>query len=334
MNRGADGPETRGVLLAGEAMGLLMADMAGDLSEVEHFSMAVAGAEYNVALGLARLGVPVTYVTKLGDDSIGHRIEKGLVREGIDTTGITWSAGLSTGLMFKARNMAGDPEIDYYRRGSAASSMRPGDIPQLEWERFGFLHVTGITPALGPQTLQMCHALIDQARDHGLIVTFDPNLRPQLWSDCATMIAEVNRLALRADVVLPGISEGKELTGADDVRGVADWYLGRGVRAVALKAGRKGAVLAEKGSVRELEGFPLERFIDTVGAGDGFAVGVISGMWDGLSLAEAVSRGNAIGAIQVGSRGDNEGLPDRRRLEAFMARGTGPDPEGLHSEEE
>lgn len=319
MSRPATGHRT-GVLLAGEPMGLLIADSDGDLAEVERFTMAIAGSEYNVAVGLARLGIPATYLTKLGSDSAGRRIAAGLTREGIHTEGLVWSDQHSTGLMFKGRNSSGDPAIDYFRRGSAASTFAPADIPDLVWDTYDTFHLTGILPALSPQTWDLCQRLISLSREHGLRVTFDPNLRPQLWPDRATMAERINSLALKADIVMPGIEEGRILTGQDAPEAIADWYISRGVPAVVVKIGSDGAYLATDTQRRVVPGFRLDRFVDTVGAGDGFAAGLLSAIEDGRDLPEAVVRGNAIGAIQVQSRGDNEGLPTRDELEAFMRR--------------
>ena len=85
-----------------------------------------------------------------------------------------------------------------------------------------------------------------------------------------------------------------------------------------IKDGSKGAVVSEAGNVFTVPGFKVEKVVDTVGAGDGFAVGVISGILEGLSIRDSVRRGNAIGAIQVTHRGDNEGLPTREELSGFL----------------
>ena len=82
--------------------------------------------------------------------------------------------------------------------------------------------------------------------------------------------------------------------------------------------GGKGAYYASSSSSGYVPGFPVETIVDTVGAGDGFAAGVLSALREGLSLEDAVRRGNAIGAIQVMSLGDNDGLPTREELDAFM----------------
>lgn len=308
----------RGVLLVGEPMGLLIAEDEGPLEQVARYAVAIAGSEFNVAVGLARLGTPVTYLTKLGRDSFGRRILAGFQANGIGTDGVAWSEDHSTGFMLKGKASGGDPPIEYFRRNSAASTYCVGDLPALEWSQYSILHVTGIMPALSPQTWDLTVHLIRVARDNGVTVTFDPNLRPQLWPGEEVMRGRINELAVQADVVLPGIAEGRILTGSDSADGVARFYLDRGVDAVVVKTGREGAYVASARRGYAVPGYSVERVVDTVGAGDGFAAGILSGLYEGLSFDQAVLRGSAIGAIQVTVRGDNEGLPNRSQLEEFQ----------------
>lgn len=132
------------------------------------------------------------------------------------------------------------------------------------------------------------------------------------------MVKAINDLAARANWVFPGISEGKLLTGHDKPEAIADFYLARGVSLVVIKLGPEGAYFKSSDGEGYVPGFKVEEVVDTVGAGDGFAVGVISGLLEQLPLQEAVRRGNAIGAINVMSPGDMDGLPDREKLQKFM----------------
>ena len=138
------------------------------------------------------------------------------------------------------------------------------------------------------------------------------------------MVRVMNALAAMADIVLPGLGEGRLLTGQETPEAIADFYLGGVTHTVILKVGAKGAFCkCSDGSSFEAEGFPVEHVVDTVGAGDGFAVGVVSALLEGLSLPQAVRRGNAIGALAVLSPGDSEGLPTREQLEAFLSKRKG-----------
>ena len=139
-----------------------------------------------------------------------------------------------------------------------------------------------------------------------------------LWEDEETMCTVLNQLAAKADVVLPGIGECKILAGTEDKKEVADFYQKLGVKTVIIKDGSKGAYVQTADENYDVAGYKVEKVVDTVGAGDGFAVGVLSGILEGLDLKDSVKRGNAIGAIQVMNIGDNEGLPTPKELKAFQ----------------
>lgn len=309
------------ILLAGEAMELFIARQEAPLDRVESWDSAVAGAELNVAVGLARLGHDVSYFTRVGDDPFGRRIERLLEENAIGASLVRRDARHPTGFMLKGKVSAGDPPIFYFRKNSAASAMTADEVDALELSGFagGILHMTGITPALSQSARESMDRLAQRARQAGMTVSFDPNLRPQLWPDEKTMREVLNGFAVKADLVLPGCGEGELLCGTREPEEIADYYLSRGVKAVVVKVGAKGAYAATAEGGFFSPSFPVERVVDTVGAGDGFAAGVLSALAEGLPLAEGVRRGNAIGALQVMSAGDNTGLPNREQLQQFMA---------------
>ncbi len=310
----------KGVMLVGEPMGLFIAQSEGSLETASAYSCAVAGAEFNVAVGLSRLEHKVGYLTKLGRDPLGKRIINVMEQNKIDTDLITWSDEQTTGFMLKSRVSTGDPDIFYFRKNSAACTLDKADIDRVDFSGYSCLHMTGIFPALSAYTREAAFHLIDKARENGLTISFDPNLRLQLWSSKEEMITTINSLAAKSDIVFPGIAEGKILTGSDDPATIADFYLKSGVKAVVIKLGAKGAYVAEGSERCIVDGVKVEKVVDTVGAGDGFAAGTLSALLEELPLVEAVERGNAIGAIQVMSRGDNDGLPDRDTLAKFMGK--------------
>ncbi|SDD58919.1 sugar kinase [Sporomusa acidovorans] len=308
------------ILTVGEPMTLWVAEHEGSLEEVNRFSRFVAGAEVNFSIGMVRLGHEVTYVTQLGDDPFGRQIGQFFEENGIDTTYVHYNSQYFTGMQWKQKVKTGDPEVFSLRRNSAASHMDVDTIKKLCWDGFAVAHLTGIPPALSGGCRKMMYEIMDQARARGIQISYDPNLRPGLWPDKREMVAVINDLASRADIVFPGIQEGQLLTGKDDVQEIADFYHAKGVKTVIIKLGAKGAYTSTAGRQFYTDGFKVEHVVDTVGAGDGFAVGVISGILEGLSLQDAVTRGTAIGALAVMSPGDNDGLPDRKGLAAFMAK--------------
>lgn len=308
----------KGLLLAGEPMGLLIAQSEGSLDSVAGFTLAVAGAEFNVATGAARLGHYVSYLTKLGNDPFGTRIVNTLTANKIDSSNVLTSETNTTGFMLKSKVSKGDPEIFYFRKGSAASTLDAADVEKIDFSKFDYVHLTGIFPALTDSTRAAMMALIKKAKELGLFISFDPNLRPQLWPSQEVMVKTLNDLASYADLVLPGCGEGKILCGSEDPSKINDFYRSLGASMVVTKLGPDGALVREGDKEYKVPGFIIDKVVDTVGAGDGFACGVITGLMEGLSLEKAVERGAAIGAIQCTFAGDNEGLPTQEQLNAFM----------------
>ena len=309
----------KGLLLAGEPMGLLIAKQEGPLDSVKDYSLDVAGAEFNVATGMSRLGHKASYLTKLGNDPFGKLIARTMSDNGIDASLVQYSDTERTGFMLKGKVSTGDPQIFYFRKGSAASTLNEEDVLKVDYSAYSNLHITGITAGVSESSLKAVYKMIELGRKANLFISFDPNLRPQLWKSREYMVKTINDLAGRADLVLPGVGEGEILCGSKDPYAINKFYLDNGASHVVTKCGPKGAIYSSKTDSIKVKGFIIDKVVDTVGAGDGFAVGVISALMEGLSYEQAVERGCAIGAIQCTFAGDNEGLPTPEELQNFIS---------------
>ncbi|PLS32011.1 2-dehydro-3-deoxygluconokinase [Bifidobacterium margollesii] len=307
------------VLLVGEAMALFTAEQEGDLGAVEHFGASVAGAELNVCVGLARMGQKPVYMTKLAHDPCGDRIRAFMERNGIDTSLVSYDDSRLTGLMFKSKVSKGDPKTAYFRKGSAASTLSPADVDAVDFSDISVVHLTGILPPLSETTLAAAKELIVKARENGAFVSFDPNLRPAIWPNLDLMRKTLIELASQADLVLPGGGEGHELFGAETIEDTAKAFIDNGAKLVVVKDGPKGAYAYDGKESAYVPGFVVDHVVDTVGAGDGFAAGTLSALMDGKTVAEALERGCALGAIQTQFVSDNEGLPTPEELAEFKA---------------
>ena len=308
------------VLTFGEPMGLLAADEVKPLKEVERFRRYVCGAEVNFSVGLARLGHAVAYVSKIGHDPFGEHIRDFLQRNRIDNRYVKYDEVFMTGMQLKEKVQDGaDPLVVNYRGNTAFSHFSFGDLADIDWQGVRHLHVTGIPAALSATCRKALAVLMDMAKEKKICVSFDPNLRPALWPDQDDMIHTINALAAKADIVLPGVRDGERLTGSENPEEIADFYLQQGVKAVVVKVGAAGSFVKTRSGERFFSpAFHVNHVVDTVGAGDGFAVGTISALLEGEDLRGAVRRGAAVGALAVMSPGDNEGLPTREELERFM----------------
>jgi len=310
-------PTAFDVALFGEAMMLLVADRPGPLEDAQSFHKRTAGAETNVAIGLSRLGLKVGWASRLGTDSMARALLATMKGEGIDCSHVICDPTQRTGFQFKGRVTDGsDPPVEYHRKGSAASQMGPADIDEAWLRSARHLHATGVFAAISETSLQAALKTMDVMRAASRTISFDTNLRPTLWSSTETMRHWINELASRADWVLPGIEEGLLLTGHSEPEAVARFYRERGAKLVVVKLGAEGAYYdSDVAGTGRVEGFPVKEVIDTVGAGDGFAAGVVSALLEGRSVPEAVRRGAWIGARAVQVLGDTEGLPTRAELE-------------------
>ena len=317
----SDSPGALDVVTFGEAMLLLVADRPGPIEAAQGFHKRTAGAETNVAIGLARLGLKVGWASRLGVDSMARSLLATMRGVGIDCSHVVCDASQRTGFQFKGRVTDGsDPPVEYHRKGSAASLMGVQDVDTTWLRSARHLHATGVFPALSETTLAAARKTFDVMREDGghaaRTISFDPNLRPTLWATPEQMRREINHLAERADWVLPGLEEGRFLTGQTTPESIAHHYRERGAKLVVVKLGPDGAYFDGDAGCGRVEGFSVADVIDTVGAGDGFAVGVVSALLEGLSVPEAVKRGAWIGARAVQVLGDTEGLPTRAELNA------------------
>ena len=309
----------------------LVSPQPGPLSGVATLHVYPAGAEANVAVGLARLGRRVAFVGRVGDDAFGTRIVRALRGEGVDVGGLTVDPTGPTGLMIRERRALGPAEVFYARAGSAGSQLGPADVAAMESRgalaSARWLHLTGITPALSASCRAAVRTALELARTAGLTVSLDLNLRRRLWSEAQAAV-ELADLAGRVDVVIADEDEATLVSGARPgltTEILAQRLLALGPELVVLKLGARGALALERdGEPVPSPGLPVATVIDPVGAGDAFCAGFIDARLDDLDLTDALARANACGAAAVAAEGDQTGLPTRLELVRLLA-GSGPD---------
>ncbi|SEP81292.1 5-dehydro-2-deoxygluconokinase [Virgibacillus subterraneus] len=309
------------VVTFGETMVLFEPVQMFPLEYVGQFHKHIGGAESNVSIGLTRLGHKVGWFSKLGNDPFGRYILQFIRGEGIDTSACLQTDEAPTGLLFKEKKSHENLNVFYYRKHSAASLMTPQDLDKSYIANAKFLHVTGITPALSETCEQTVFQVMDIAKKNNTTIVFDPNLRLKLWK-AEKARAVLLKMAEQADVILPGLDEGTFLTGETGPEAIAAALNKDGKKAIVVKLGSEGAYYQKGEASGFVRGYPVAQVIDPVGAGDGFAAGIISGMLRNDSLPDTLARANAIGAITVGMHGDVEGLPREDELERFLDNGS------------
>ncbi|WP_446215651.1 sugar kinase [Micromonospora sp. IBHARD004] len=274
--------------------------------------LSVAGAESNVAIGLARLGHSVRWIGVTGADELGELVRRTLRAEGVDLSLARIDPDAPTGLILFEARIGDISRVSYYRTGSAGSRLGPKDVapafaaparvPRI-------LHVTGITAGLGERPCAAVRAAVDAARAAGALVCLDVNYRHRLWP--------VDRAALALRPLLPSVdllvASDDELSVLSDDPDPVTALRAAGVSEVVVKHGGQGATShTAQGSVhRPARTVPV---VDAVGAGDAFVAGLLSATLDQLDVSGRLDRAVTTGAFAVASSGDWEGLPNRAEL--------------------
>jgi 2-dehydro-3-deoxygluconokinase len=298
----------------GESMVLLLAEQTGPMREATTFRRHIAGAESNVAVGLARLGHTTGWFSRVGDDEFGRAVVFRVRGEGVDTQRVISDPDAPTGIVIRERREVGPIDQVYYRRGSAASRLSPEDLHAEYISQAKFLHLTGITPALSDSCKETVFAAAEIARTAGVPVVLDPNYRSKLWSRDAFRRV-VRDLAARSDILLPGMDEAAVLTNEADPEVAARQLQSLGPKLVVLKLGAQGALAVTPDQLTRAPAYRLERVIDPVGAGDAFAAGLLSGLLRGFGIADALRLANRCGALAMSAPGDMESLPRRAEVD-------------------
>jgi len=316
----AGSPPARGGLVTlGETMGLLVATEVGPLHRIPALRLGIAGAESNVAIGIRRLGVAATWVGRLGTDEMGDLIARELRAEDVHVLARRESA--PTGLMLKTKRTSDLVQVTYYRSASAGSRLSPEDVDEDVVAGASVLHVTGITPALGPGPAAAVQAAVESARAHGVIVSVDVNYRTALWTqDVAART--LRDLVRQADVLFAGEDEAMLLAGTEGARtdpvNLARQLAAYGPPQVVIKRGRDGCVALIDEQVYWCAALPV-RAVDPVGAGDAFVAGYLADLIAGQPAATRLETANTTGAFAVTVSGDWEGLPRREELALLHA---------------
>ncbi|MFD1363342.1 sugar kinase [Lentibacillus salinarum] len=302
------------IITLGETMVLFTPNKVGMLRYMDQYSAQIGGSESNVAVGLVRLGHEVGWISRLGNDEFGRKILRYLRGEGIDISQVYFDNSYPTGIYFKEMLTSEEVKIQYYRSNSAATHIKPIDLNEEYIASAKFLHVSGITPLLSDDCYETVLKAIEIARKNNVKVVFDPNVRRKLFSK-SKLKDVLLKISAKSDIVLPGQAEGEFLTGEKNSEYIAEYFHKNGATSVVIKLGENGAYYSTKDDVGYVPAYPLKQIVDPVGAGDGFATGVLSGLLDGLDIKRAVQRGTLIGSLVTMVQGDIEGLPDRARLE-------------------
>jgi 2-dehydro-3-deoxygluconokinase len=297
----------------------------------------VGGAEANVAVGLARLGHGTAMVSRVPANALGDAAAGALRRSGVDTAGIGTGEG-RMGLYFLSPGAGLRPsDIVYDREGSAFALAGPDDF---DWDALlagaDLLHLSGITPALGPRSAAAAKAAAAAAKARGVAISFDGNYRAQLWSRWDSDPAAIlNELVGQADILFGNHRDislllGREFSGGGPERrreaAEAAFATFPGLKLIASTARhvtdadthRIAARLDGRDGAAQTEDVVVAGIVDRIGAGDAFAAGVLHGMLSGQDLERTVRAGLALTCLKHSLPGDAS-LFTERDIGAFLA---------------
>jgi 2-dehydro-3-deoxygluconokinase len=291
------------------------------IEQAVSLELKIGGAESNVAIDLARLGLRTAWVSRLVDNPLGRRIASEIRAHGVDTSHIIWTQDGRVGTYFIEFGAPPRPSRVWYDRAdSAISLLSPQDIDWQILTETRLLHLTGITMALSENCAQIVNLLIDRAREAGVTVSFDVNYRSKLWS--AELAAKALRpLCTKTDILFVSSHDAERLFGCQGGPEQTVTQLTKmfGARIVALTMVDGGSVCIDESGIYSEGPYPGVVEVDRVGAGDAFASGFLFGYLEGKDLAQCLSYARALSAIKYSIPGDLA-ITTREELESLASR--------------
>ena len=275
------------------------------------------GDTSNAAIAAARQGASVGYLSALGADLYGSMLRALWAREGVDDSGVRTDPQGYTAVYFVNHDGNGH-HFSFFRRGSAASRMEPKDLPADRIAAAKVLHLSGISAAISDSACDTCLAAVDIAKAARVRVSFDTNLRLKLWP-LARARATMRELIRQADICLPSYEDISAISGLDDPDALADYCLGLGASAVALKLGPDGALIATAERRVRIRPHPCKP-VDATGAGDTFGGALLARLVAGDDFEAAARYATVAAALSTEGYGAVEPIPNAAQVRAALAR--------------
>ncbi|MCG8707945.1 aminoimidazole riboside kinase [Brenneria sp. 4F2] len=308
---------TNKVWVLGDAVIDLFAD------DMQRLLPCPGGAPANVAVGIARLHGDSAFIGRVGDEPFGHRLQQVLQQEKVDTTYLHYDAQHRTSIVLVTLNEEGERQFTFMVRPGADLFLEPDDLPHFSDEEW--LHCCSIALAAEPSRSSTLQAMA-AVKEAGGWLSFDANLRDDLWPDRHQMRTCVKQALAMADVVKLSDDELTQIVEIADVE-QAMTALCREISPslLVVTLGKSGAWAGRPGQMIFYPARPVQA-VDTTGAGDAFVAGLLAGLsergaqWrDGAALPAIIAQAQACGALATTSKGAMTALPYRDRLVRYLA---------------
>lgn len=310
------------VVTLGEALIRLFPDQGRTLEASDVWNVSVAGTEANVAIVLARLGIPACWISKLPRSPLGRKVASALLAAGVDVSRVVWTDAGRVGIYLTETGITPeDLHVWYDRGGSTFTTLEPSEIAWDILDRYSLMHFTGITPALGDRPLATVEAAVRHAEARGLQVSLDVNYRSRLWSPGRARETLLRLFQGRLHLLVCSRKDAREVFGLEGdehaVRELRDQF---GARVAVLTRGADGALAWDGRALLEARSY-RGQIVDRIGRGDAFTAGLIAGYLSG-NLELGLRQGCALAAMAQARWGDPL-YATRDELDALLRAGPG-----------
>jgi 2-dehydro-3-deoxygluconokinase len=308
------------IVSIGEAMIEFNQTRPGEREYLQGFG----GDTSNMIIAAARQGARAAYVTRLGDDEFARMLLKLWAAEGVDAGAVALDPEAFTAVYFVTHGPKGHA-FHYIRAGSAASRMRPEDLPLPLLRAAGFVHASGISMAISPSAGEAVLFSFEEASKSGAKISFDANLRLKLWPLERARKGVAAALAL-TDYFFPSIEDAAALSGLEAPEAILEWAHRLGAKNVFLKLGPGGVIVSDGAKTEKIPGLKV-RSVDATGAGDCFCGAALARLSMGDSLVDAARYANAAAALATTGFGAVDPIPRPEQVKALLDRKSEPVPD-------
>ncbi|RXZ83855.1 carbohydrate kinase [Paenibacillaceae bacterium] len=322
------------VLCLGELLiDFVSVDADHSLIDSSGFHKAPGGAPANVAAGLAKLGRRAGFIGKVGQDPFGEYLKQVLEQAGVDVSGMAYDAESRTTLSFVANRSTGERDCMFYRNPGADLQLTPEDLDEAAFAESLIFHFGSVSLAGEPARTATLHGL-ELAKRHGLLVSYDPNLRLNLWDSESRAREEIRAVFRHADVVKISEEEMTFITGYNTLEESALDILNQGPRLVVVTRGEEGCYYTDGQVSGSFPGHPTN-VVETTGAGDAFVAGLLAKLLERRArtgqfelavddeLVEAIRFANASGALATTKVGAIPAMPAHADVQRLLEGMTG-----------
>ncbi len=295
------------------------------LMDAPAFIKAPGGATANVAVGAARLGVSAGFMGKVGDDAFGRFLERTLHEANVDTQAMRFAKEARTSLAFVSLRADGEREFVFYRHMDKDLLLMyaPTEV-DTDYIRGGKIFHYGSVGLIDETSRNATRLAVSTARSAGLTISYDPNLRLNLWPDEATARDGLLTGLRQAHIIKASEDEMTFLTGKTELAAAVDQLWHSDLRLLVVTLGKHGCHYFTSKFNGEVGSFEVTS-VDTTGAGDGFVAGLLTGLQqhtnaltDEGTLRKICRRANAVGALTTTQRGAIPALPTTEQLNSFL----------------